>query len=37
VLTHPARESAIQQAIAEIDRLPEVTAGTRLVRIEEDL
>ena len=37
VLTHPARELAIQQAIAEIDRLPEVTAPTRLVRIEEDL
>ena len=37
VLTHPAQELAIQQAIAEIDRLPEVTAGTRLVRIEEDL
>ncbi len=37
VLTHPARELAIQQSIAEIDRLPEVTAPTRLVRIEEDL
>jgi len=37
VLTHPARELAIRQAIAEIDCLPEVTAGTRLVRIEEDL
>jgi homoserine dehydrogenase len=37
VLTHPARESAIQQAFAEIDRLPEVIAPTRLVRIEEDL
>jgi homoserine dehydrogenase len=36
VLTHPAREFAIQRAMAEIDRLPEVTAPTRLVRIEED-
>jgi homoserine dehydrogenase len=36
VLSHPARESAIRRAIAEIDRLPEVTASTRLVRIEED-
>jgi homoserine dehydrogenase len=36
VLTHPAQESAIRRAIAEIDRLPEVTAPTRLVRIEED-
>jgi homoserine dehydrogenase len=36
VLTHPARESAIRRAIAEIDRLPEVSAATRLVRIEED-
>jgi homoserine dehydrogenase len=36
VLTHPAREFAIQHALAEIDRLPEVSAPTRLVRIEED-
>jgi len=36
VLTHPAPEFAIRHAIAEIDRLPEVTAPTRLVRIEED-
>ncbi len=36
VLTHPAREFAIRHALAEIDRLPEVTAPTRLVRIEED-
>ena len=36
VLNHPAQEFAIQRAIAEIDRLPEVTAPTRLVRIEED-
>jgi homoserine dehydrogenase len=36
VLTHPAREFASRRAMAEIDRLPEVTAPTRLVRIEED-
>jgi homoserine dehydrogenase len=36
VLSHPTRESAIRHALAEIDSLPEVTAPTRLVRIEED-
>jgi len=36
VLNHPAQEFAIRHAIAEIDRLPEVAAPTRLVRIEED-
>ena len=37
VQTHPVRESAIRSALDEIDRLPDVTAETRLVRIEEDL
>lgn len=37
VMTHPAREDAIRRALARIDRLPDVTAPTRLVRIEEDL
>jgi len=37
VLTHPAREGAVRSALAEIDRMPEVLAPTRLVRIEEDL
>ncbi len=37
VLTHPAVEASVRSAIAEIDALPEVTAATRLVRIEEDL
>ncbi len=37
ILTHPAREAAVRSALAEIDRLPDVTAPTRLVRIEEDL
>jgi homoserine dehydrogenase len=36
VQTHPAREAAIRSALEEIDRLPDVTAPTRLVRIEED-
>jgi homoserine dehydrogenase len=37
VLTHPAREDAVRSAIQEIDGLPDVTARTRLVRIEEEL
>ena len=35
--THPARESALRAALASIDRLDDVTAPTRLIRIEEDL
>jgi homoserine dehydrogenase len=34
---HPARESAVRRALDKIDRLPDVTAPTRLIRIEEDL
>jgi len=37
VMTHPAREEAVRRALAVIDGLPEVTAPTRLVRIEEEL
>jgi homoserine dehydrogenase len=37
VLTHPAREAAVVDALAEIDRLSDVTASTRVVRIEEEL
>jgi homoserine dehydrogenase len=37
VLTHPAREAAIRSALDEIDRLPDVTAPTRLIRIEDEL
>ena len=37
VLTHPAREEAVRKALAVVDALPEVTAPTRLIRIEEDL
>jgi hypothetical protein len=34
VLTHPAREAALRAALERIDALPDVTAPTRLVRIE---
>jgi homoserine dehydrogenase len=33
----PAREASIRRALEKIDRLPDVTAPTRLIRIEEDL
>jgi homoserine dehydrogenase len=37
MMTHPAREHAVRRALERIDRLPDVTAPTRLVRIEEEL
>ncbi len=37
VQTHPAREAAVRGALAQIDRLPDVTAPTKLIRIEEEL
>jgi homoserine dehydrogenase len=37
VMTHPAREAAVRRALEAIDRLPDVTARTRLIRIEEGL
>lgn len=37
VLTHRALEESVRGALARIDRLAEVTAPTRLLRIEEDL
>jgi homoserine dehydrogenase len=37
VWTHPVREASLRAAIARIDRLPDVTAPTRMIRIEEDL
>lgn len=37
VFTHPASEAAVRLALDAIDRLPEVTAATRLIRIEEEL
>ena len=33
--THPARESALRQALEEIEQLSDLTAPTRLIRIEE--
>jgi homoserine dehydrogenase len=35
--THPAREMAVRSALEIVDRLPEVTAPTRLIHIEEGL
>jgi homoserine dehydrogenase len=35
VLTHPARESAVRAALERVDELNDVTAPTKLVRIEE--
>jgi homoserine dehydrogenase len=37
VFTHPASEAAVRLALDAIDQLPEVTAPTRLIRIEEEL
>jgi homoserine dehydrogenase len=37
VFTHPASEAAVRRALDAVDRLPEVTAPTRLIRIEEEL
>jgi len=37
LFTHPAREAGVRRALATIDRLPEIAAPTRLVRIEEEL
>jgi homoserine dehydrogenase len=37
VMTHPALEAQLRRALEAIDRLPDVTSKTRLVRIEEDL
>jgi homoserine dehydrogenase len=37
VLTHPASEAALRAALERIDALPDVTAPTRLIRIEERL
>jgi homoserine dehydrogenase len=37
VQTHPTSEAAIRAALEQIDRMPDVTAPTRLIRIEDDL
>ncbi|HXV36085.1 MAG TPA: homoserine dehydrogenase [Myxococcota bacterium] len=35
--THPVRESVLREALAEIERLPDLTAPTRVIRIEEGI
>jgi homoserine dehydrogenase len=37
VFTHPAKEAAVRRALEQIDGLPDVTAPTRLIRIEDEL
>jgi homoserine dehydrogenase len=37
VKTHPAPERSVRRALEAIDRLPDVTAPTRMIRIEEGL
>ena len=37
ILTHPAREAAVRNAIDEIDGHDDVTEPTRLIRIEDEL
>jgi homoserine dehydrogenase len=37
ILTHPANENAIRSALEIIDKFDDVTAPTRLIRIEEGL
>jgi homoserine dehydrogenase len=37
VFTHPASEASVRTALDAIDQLPDVTARTRLIRIEEEL
>ncbi len=37
VLTHPAREGALREALGRIDQLPEVGEPTRMIRIDEEI
>jgi homoserine dehydrogenase len=37
VFTHPASEAAVRRALEHVDGLPDVTAPTRLIRIEDEL
>ena len=37
IRTHPARESALREALDKIDQLSDVTSPTRLIRIEEEM
>jgi homoserine dehydrogenase len=37
IWTHRVAESALREALDEIDRLPDLTAPTRLIRIEKEM
>jgi homoserine dehydrogenase len=37
IRTHPARESALREALDAIDRLSDLTSPTRLIRVEEEM
>jgi homoserine dehydrogenase len=37
MLSHPAREASVRRALEAIDRLPDLRARTRLIRIEDEL
>jgi homoserine dehydrogenase len=37
IVTHQAKESSLRQAIAEVDRLGDVTAPTQVIRIEREI
>ena len=37
ILTHPCSEGALRQALESIDRRPDVTETTRVIRIEEEV
>jgi homoserine dehydrogenase len=37
IWTHRVREAALREALGEIDRLPDLTSPTRLIRVEEEM
>jgi homoserine dehydrogenase len=37
ILTHPALEGSVRKALRQIDALPDVTAPTQLIRIDEEM
>jgi homoserine dehydrogenase len=37
IWTHRVREAALREALEEIDRLPDLTSPTRLIRVEEEM
>jgi len=37
ILTHPALEGSVRKALRQIDALPDVTAPTKLIRIDEEM